>query len=313
VIDSSLQNAIQCVPPGAWAVGVSGGADSVTLLSLLRLRGDLSLRVVHLDHQTRGDASTGDARFVEQLAARWQLPCTLARRDEIEPTLHNPPANRSALYRAVRLALFRRVVREHSMSGVVLAHHSDDQAETIFQRLLRGSGYAGLAGMSPCTDMNGLTILRPMLSVTRAAVREHLQKQKIAWREDASNDSDQYLRNRLRRVLAESPELTKALLGLGQSCAALKVWVSSVAPTLDVQLRTEELARLPRIVADESARRWLTLSAGVPPQEITPAMIERLHTMATDAASPARQDFPAGATLRRRRGILSAHREGTPA
>jgi tRNA(Ile)-lysidine synthetase-like protein len=294
-------------------VGVSGGADSVALLSLLRLRADLTLHVVHLDHQTRAGASTTDAQFVEQLAAEWQLPCTIARRDQIEPALRDPPANTSALYRAVRLALFRRVVKEHSLLGIVLAHHSDDQAETIFQRLLRGSGYAGLAGMSRCTQMNELTILRPMLHATRSAMRTYLQQQGIPWREDASNDSDQYLRNRLRRVLAENPELSRCFIQLGQSCAILKQWVHQAAPTLSAQFHLQDLARLAGILADESARRWLIDCARVPPQEITPALLSRLRTMASDAASPARQDFPARTTLRRRRGMISAEQLKTAA
>jgi tRNA(Ile)-lysidine synthase len=202
-------------------------------------------------------------------------------------------------------------VKEHSLLGVILAHHSDDQAETIFQRLLRGSGYAGLAGMSLRTQMNDLTILRPMLHATRSAMRAHLLQQGIAWREDASNESDQYLRNRLRRVLAENPELSSCLLRLGESCAALKAWVRSAAPTLEAQFLSVQLARLPRILADESSRRWLTDSAGVPAPEITPALLDRLRTMAADAASPARQDFPSRITLRRRRGIISAQRGET--
>ena len=69
---------------GAWAVAVSGGRDSVALLELLRHRGDLLLHVVHLDHETRGRESAADARFVNELASRWGLACTIARRSEIE-------------------------------------------------------------------------------------------------------------------------------------------------------------------------------------------------------------------------------------
>src|SRR4051812_40231332 len=79
-----LQTAAQSVPAGRWAVGVSGGADSVALLLLLVARSDLMLHVVHLDHETRAGASTEDARFVAQLAAQLGLPCTLAARSDVE-------------------------------------------------------------------------------------------------------------------------------------------------------------------------------------------------------------------------------------
>src|SRR6476620_3797342 len=106
-VPSSLAEVIARVPSGAWAVGVSGGADSVALLSLLRTRTDLALHVAHLDHETRGPDSTGDAHFVAQLAERWGLPCTIARRSELEPAMTDLPENPSARYRAVRLELFK--------------------------------------------------------------------------------------------------------------------------------------------------------------------------------------------------------------
>src|SRR5256885_736682 len=159
--------AIATVPPGKWAVGVSGGADSVALLSLLRSRADLSLRVVHLDHQTRDGASEADAIFVATLAGEWNLPCDVEQLDHVMPSLARPPKNRSARFRAARLAMFRQVVLEHQLDGVILAHHADDQAETILLRLLRGSGYSGLAGMSARTSIGGMITLRPLLNVRR--------------------------------------------------------------------------------------------------------------------------------------------------
>ncbi|HTL28368.1 MAG TPA: ATP-binding protein, partial [Tepidisphaeraceae bacterium] len=82
------------MPAGAWGVGVSGGADSVALLSLLRSRDDLKLHVIHLDHETRGAESTADAAFVRDLCEGGKLRYTIARRSEIEPRLPSLPANR---------------------------------------------------------------------------------------------------------------------------------------------------------------------------------------------------------------------------
>src|SRR5256885_1280515 len=130
-MSSELEKAMDAVPAGAWAVGVSGGAGSGALLALLRERGGIRCHVVHLDHETREGASAGDARFVADLCEAWGVQCTIARRSEIEPAAAELPANPSARFRALRLALFRQVCDSHELAGVILAHHADDQAETI--------------------------------------------------------------------------------------------------------------------------------------------------------------------------------------
>src|SRR6266699_2229302 len=120
---NDLPNAIATIPPGAYAIGVSGGADSVALLTLLHSRRpDFRLHVVHLNHETRGPDSDADARLVQDLAAQLALPCTVARLSEI--TLTETIPNPSARFRAARMALFARVVAEHNLNGVILAHHA---------------------------------------------------------------------------------------------------------------------------------------------------------------------------------------------
>jgi hypothetical protein len=133
--DPALRRAIESVPAGAWAVGVSGGADSVALLTLLCERPDVRPHVVHLNHQTRGDASDGDAAFVRSLASQYRLDATVESLDRVFPTLGRRPTNKSSLFRAARLTLFRRVVEERKLAGVILAHHRLDQAETVLIRL----------------------------------------------------------------------------------------------------------------------------------------------------------------------------------
>ncbi len=196
--DDLLMGAIHALPPGIWAIGLSGGADSVALAHLLLNRGDLRIHLVHLDHELRGSESSGDAKFVRELAQKWNVPATIVRRSEIEPSLRDLPENPSARYRAIRLGLFGRVIAEHQLSGVILAHHADDQAETVLLRLLRGSGISALGGMTQRTVVSGVLIVRPLLHVTREDLRAYLTHHGIAWREDASNQSDDYLRNRVR-------------------------------------------------------------------------------------------------------------------
>ncbi|MGD0461235.1 MAG: tRNA lysidine(34) synthetase TilS [Tepidisphaeraceae bacterium] len=292
------------VPPGRWAVAVSGGADSVALFLLLHCRPNLFLHIVHLDHQTRGQASAGDARFVGDLAKQLDLPVTIARRDQIEPQMQSLPKNLSARFRALRIELFRRTVASENLLGVILGHQADDQAETIFLRLLRNSGPAGLSGMSARRRLGELTLLRPLLHIRRADLRSFLAARGQNWREDASNQSEHYARNRIRRFLESRPDLHEPLLAVGRACAEYSKWIGKAAPTLNERFPAIALAESPRVLARESARRWLT-SQGVPPAKLTPAMLDRLRDLAADAATPAKQQFPADVRVHRRSGWIS--------
>jgi tRNA(Ile)-lysidine synthase len=305
---NDIAASVRSVPPGPWAVAVSGGADSVALLLLLvRLRPDLSPHVVHLNHETRAGASAEDARFVRDLAARLGLPCTVATRSEIEAKLTSFNPNLPARFRAARLALFRRVLAEHGLPGVLLAHHADDQAETILQRLLRGSGPAGLAGMRGTNRVGGVLLRRPLLEVRRDALRAFLREIGEAWREDVSNESSDYLRNRLRALLAREPSAADALLRLGRSCRDLREWVRARTPPPTETLAADQLLQFPAVVQRELARRWLA-RAGVPEARIDPAATARLIAMVKDVASAPRQHFPGRVLVRRSRGTLSATR-----
>lgn len=303
------QSAIATVPPGRWAVGVSGGADSVALLALLRTREDLRLHVVHLDHQTRGAESAADAEFVRNLADKWGLPVTLALRRQVQCGLGSVPANPSAGYRAVRISLFGRVVTEQQCQGVLLAHHADDQAETVLHRLIRGSGPAGLAGMAPRTMLGDLCVLRPLLKVRRQALREHLHSVRQEWREDSSNQSPQYLRNRLRKLLGGRPELHDLLILVGERCRSFRSWLEDSAPLLSSDFSAQEIAVLPCLVASESVRRWLVMQ-GSPAADLSREVLGRLLTMASDAGSAPRVCFPGDVLVRRRGGRISAASKG---
>jgi tRNA(Ile)-lysidine synthase len=296
---NDVAGAIASVPGGAWAVGVSGGADSVALLALLRERGDLWLCVAHLDHETRGGASGEDARFVEELAGRWGIPMITRKRSAIEAQMKQLPSNRSARFRAARMEMFRQVVSSEQLSGVILAHHWDDQAETVMQRLIRGSGPAGLRGMKPCANIGGVTVLRPMLGVRRAALRAVLLERTIAWREDASNERLDQQRNCVRKVLES--------VALGAACDAWESWLESAAPALPEAFEVEMLRAIPPAVALHAARRWLAKRAAKR-EEIPADAARRLVAMACDAATPARQDFHGGVHVRRRAGRIWAER-----
>jgi len=281
----------------------------VALLELLRGRDEIDLLIVHLDHETRAGASATDAAFVRELASRLSLRCRIARRSEIEPAIGGLPHNRSARYRAARLALFRRVVEEEHLDGVVLAHHADDQAETVMQRLLRGSGSTGLAGMRADVLISGVRIVRPLLGVRRAALRQMLRARGVAWREDASNESLDQQRNRVRAMLARHPALSDAAIALGAASAALIAWLRSCGRDLGDEFDVRALQKHPPPVAREAARRWLAARAPAG-EEISAAAADRLLEMASDAASPPRQHFPGGILVRRRGGMIGIDATG---
>lgn len=302
--DAPLGAAIDSIPAGDWAVGVSGGADSVALLHLLRSRGDLRLVVAHLNHQLRGLESDADAAFVETVCARLGVPCETATRKHVEAACDPKalPRNPSAKYRRLRFKHFAGVVRSNNLRGVILAHHADDQAETILQRLLRGGELPSLAGMRAQSTIHGVTVVRPLLNVRREVLRRWLRNQNEAWREDASNASPIYLRNRLRQSL-RACDLTEDLLELSTASAAVRDWIATLAPRLREEFPVRALHRIPRLLAHYAARRWLR-TAGVPPESIDHKTVRRFLLMSEDAGSPAAQQFPGSITVRRRAGKI---------
>lgn len=303
MVDASLAAAVEAVPPGAWAIGVSGGADSVALLSLLRDRCDLNLTIAHFNHEMRGAASAADAAFVAELARDWSIPLVVAQRHAMEAAAGSLPANRSARLRALRLAFFRDVVSTCRGQGVILAHHADDQAETVFLRLLRRAAPAGLAAMSPRTVIGGMTVLRPLLGVRRAVLRTHLTQRNIGWREDPSNESPDYRRSRVRRVLAQHTQLHEPLLAVAEAAARYRAWLHSAAPALGESFQVSDVRGLPRVLQQEALRRWLH-GRGARAEDLTPGVIDRLEAMINDAASPMRQHFPGSLLVRRRGGKI---------
>jgi tRNA(Ile)-lysidine synthase len=188
-------------PGQTVGVAVSGGADSVCLLFALRELAPgfgIALSVLHLDHGLRGAESRADAEFVRALAAELGLPA-LFEEARLDATGNLEQEGRNA-----RLDFFRRSIASGAVSRVALGHTRSDQAETVLFRFLRGAGTAGLAGIRPVTADG---IVRPLLDVERRDVEDFLRARGIAWREDSSNRSLEFARNRIRHDLL--PQLSK--------------------------------------------------------------------------------------------------------
>lgn len=172
-------------PGDRVAVAVSGGLDSVVLLHLLKRtrglhRGELS--VVTVDHGTRAESSE-DATFVEELSAAMDMPCTRA-------TFALGSSASEADCRDARYEAFAGL----DVERVALAHHADDQAETVLIRLIQGAGTAGQGGMAHRRDR----YVRPLLGLRRAQLENYAADHGLTWREDASNRSPRFVRNRIR-------------------------------------------------------------------------------------------------------------------
>ncbi len=179
-------------------VAVSGGVDSVVLLHLfleLQAEHGLCLQVAHLDHQIRPESSA-DADFVRQLCGRLNLPCHIEVCNVPEFAAEQKISIEMAA-RQVRRDFLQRIADEIGAHLIVLAHHRDDQVETFFQRLLRGSGTAGLAAMRTVQDR----WWRPLLACSRQQILAYAAARQLRWVEDASNADPSYLRNRLRHQL----------------------------------------------------------------------------------------------------------------
>ena len=184
-------------PPDMIVVAVSGGPDSVCLLDLLfRLRKVLGVRlcVAHLNHELRGGASDGDARFVSRLAGKMDLPFHSGRCDA-ETLAKAEGRSVEDASRQARLRFLEEVRTRVGAARVALGHTRGDQAETVLLRLLRGSGRGGLGAMRPVRD--GVWV-RPLLEVSREEVLSYLNLRQLRFRRDASNRDTRFTRNRIR-------------------------------------------------------------------------------------------------------------------
>ncbi len=180
-------------------LGLSGGADSVLLLHLLcRYRGihPFPLYAVHVHHGIRGDEADTDAKFCETLCKTLDVSFVLGKTD-VPFLAKSQKIGIEECARTERYRIFAEEKERLSCALLLTAHHANDQAETVFFHLMRGSGMRGLCGMS--VYKNGL--FRPLLSITKEEIREALYKENIAFRTDQSNEDISYTRNYLRHEI----------------------------------------------------------------------------------------------------------------
>lgn len=184
---------------------VSGGADSVALLTnLLELRDEIGivLSVLHFNHQIRGAESDADEQFVRELADRHALPFVSETRD-VNAYAAERRLSLETAARNVRYEFFTRLLVRDDLNKIATGHTLDDQAETVLQKLARGAGTRGLAGIYPKITVSTerdhpAAIVRPLLATGRSEILEYLRDVKHCWREDTSNNDVRHARNRIR-------------------------------------------------------------------------------------------------------------------
>ena len=176
-------------------VAISGGIDSVALCHLMH-DAEYSFGIAHCNFQLRGDESDGDEKFVKQLAKDFGVNFHVKK---FETKKHSEENNISIQMaaRELRYSWFEDIREKNKYHSVAVAHHLDDETETFFINLVRGTGIAGLHGIKPKTG----NIIRPLLFTNRTEIEKYINKKKIKFREDSSNSSDKYLRNKIRHQL----------------------------------------------------------------------------------------------------------------
>jgi tRNA(Ile)-lysidine synthase len=212
-------------------VGVSGGPDSMALLHVLhRLapRHDWRLAAVHVDHGLRGEASREDARYVKARCREWGIPCEVEAVN-VRSRMRAEGGNKQAVARELRYDAFYRAAQKWKADTLALAHHADDQVETVLMRLIRGTGISGMTGIPFCRLWKGITIIRPLLQVFREQIEAYCEEHRLQPRQDESNLDTSYTRNRLRweiipRLERINPRFKEAVLAHSRMAADEEQW-----------------------------------------------------------------------------------------
>ena len=225
-------------------VGVSGGADSVCLLFLLyefRTVLNLELTVVHVHHGIRGESADRDARRTEELCRSLELPCLVFRRD-VPGYAKERGLSEEEAGRIVRYRILRRVREERKADVIAVAHHGDDNAETVLWNLIRGTGLAGLSGMAPRRN----DVIRPLLRCTKKEIVAYLKRRRIAWCQDESNELTAYTRNKLRldiipALLRINPKASEHICRTAEMIGEIRQWMEQEAEKwIDLNVSEDE-------------------------------------------------------------------------
>jgi tRNA(Ile)-lysidine synthase len=284
------------VPAGApLALALSGGRDSIVLLDALAALGPArghAIKAIHVHHALSPNADAW-AQFCRDRCTALAIACEVRHVDVPRP----PQSSLEAEARRVRYDALAAAAADARAAFVLLAHHRDDQAETLLLQLLRGAGPHGLAGMAQArTDPRGLTWLRPLLGRSRADIDAYARAAGLSWQDDESNDDSRHMRNALRATVL--PELARVFPGHAATLARAAAHQGDAAQLADelaaidgarigdaTTLDCAALAALPAHRA-RNLLRWFLRSRGLPSPSSArlAAMLDQLATVRVDAA-----------------------------
>ena len=295
-------------PLGArYLIGVSGGRDSIALLHWLVNLGYDRLIVCHLNHQLRGQSSDADARFVQKLAAKYQVGFELGAAN-IRALARKKKMSLETAAREARYSFFSKAAKRRRCHKIFLAHHADDLVETFLLNLIRGAGLTGLGGMRDVSSRQihgvDLTILRPLLSIWRSDIDKYVRECHLRFREDATNKNLAPTRNRIRNRII--PYLEKIL---GRNirhnvwrtaiiAAEEEKWLDNqVLDSTNADLSVPKLRALPVALQRRSILKWLRAQNI---SEIGFDVIERVRLLLDPNVRTAKVNLPQDRHARRR-------------
>jgi tRNA(Ile)-lysidine synthase len=222
-------------------VGVSGGADSVVLLRGLHAlapAATLELHAAHLNHGLRPGRAEEDADWTRELCRRIEVPIVVEQAD-VPVRAQAEHLNIEEAARIVRYEFLARTARTLGATHVAVAHHADDRVETVLHHILRGTGLAGLRGMRTSRPLaDGITLVRPLLSVRRAAIEAWLSEIGQDYRTDATNADEKRTRNRIRHTVLPTleqeygPQVRDSFLRLAEQADELQSTIETAANRL---------------------------------------------------------------------------------
>ncbi len=235
-----------------YIVAVSGGVDSVVLLNMLidnklpnsqLLANSKQFVVAHFDHGIREESSM-DADFVKVLAEEHGLPFELGREN-----LGSEASEAEA--REARYNFLRKCCKKYKASGIIAAHHQDDQLETAIINLIRGTGWRGLASLQEVSKLKSFdlgqdycALFRPLLNVAKNDILEYADKNNLKWKEDSTNTDIKYLRNYVRLQLLptmtnKDPDVQNKLLNIIKTAAELKAKIATELQNISTNSRLD--------------------------------------------------------------------------
>jgi tRNA(Ile)-lysidine synthase len=298
-------------PDGRYLIGVSGGRDSVALLHWLITIGYNKLTVCHLNHQLRGRSSDADARFAEQLCAKYQVDLELGAAN-VRALAEKKKMSIETAAREARYAFLAKAAKRRRCRTIFLAHHADDLVETFLLNLIRGAGLTGLTGMREVSNRDideiELTIVRPLLSVWRSDINKYVRECHLKFREDATNKNLAPIRNRIRNRVIPYLENTlgrnirQNIWRTAMIAAEEEAWIEDELPDVtEANLSVVKLRVLPVALQRRAILKWLRAQNVA---NIGFDAVERVRSLTDRDNRIAKVNLPENRHARRRAGKI---------